>query len=152
MSDFAHKIILESGYHRYIDAVTQDMIATLLGKNQHNHFDDEVVEIMPAYSRDLPDDVDDQMLNDLVKYRKKYIHLDIDKEKFGLLQEAVKCPLMRQQYIIVDLGYGKAKLTTESLYKAVRDEILNRRLKLKSLGNGFFVRLKREKLFDDVML
>ncbi|MEZ5018104.1 MAG: hypothetical protein R2800_13680 [Flavipsychrobacter sp.] len=141
MSNFIKRIMYEAKYNRHID----DYTMALIGKESNY----DLLELSPVVVTDEADCIDDDRLNDLIKYRKNDIGIKVDKDYYSLLQEAVRSPHIRKQYVLVDLGYSMAKITTESLYNAISDEIRGRSFHRTPDGDGLFVRINRQLLLDN---
>lgn len=135
----------EAKYNRHIDDYTMTLIDALVGEESNY----DPFELSPIVVTDEADCIDDDRLNDLIKYRKNDIGIKVDKEYYSQLQEAVKCPDIRRQFILVDLGYSTAKITTESLYNAIRDEVRNRAFFRSPKRDGLFVRISKQLLLDN---
>ena len=149
MSEFINRIIYEAKYNRHIDDYTLAMIDALVGEDSYGEHNYDPLELSPKLVTEESDDIDDDRLNNLIKYRKNDVGIKVDKDYYSLLQEAVKSPHIRKQYILVDLGYSMAKITTESLYNAISDEIRGRSFHRTPDGDGLFVRINRQLLLDN---
>lgn len=145
MSNFIKRIMYEAKYNRHIDDYTMALIDALVGEESNY----DLHELSPVVVADEADYIDDDRLNNLIKYRKNDVGIKIDKEYYSILQEAVKCSNIRKQYVFVDLGYSTAKITTENLFKAIRDEIKGRSFHRTPDGDGLFVRINRQLLLDN---
>ena len=153
MSDFIDRILEQAGYNKFISDDTHEMIDVLLGKSKRGDEDCNCAEkwLEPDIRPDNTDEVDNNELNNIVKYRKRYIDVDLNNDYFSVLKEAVKCPDIKKQLIMVDLGYGTAKVTTECLYNAIKDQVKNRAFYRYPDIDGLFVRIKKQLLHDNAV-
>lgn len=149
MSKFVEQIITES---KYFDKNTQELIDLMVKGIEETYDEYELFgsSNIPA-SDNIVLDALIKELNKLAKYNKDYVNISIDKNKYELLEEAAKCPVIGKQQIIVDLGYSKVKVTTECLYKAIRNQILQRALFPNQDGDGLFVRVNKQLLHDNAV-
>lgn len=154
MNKFVHNILLESGYNnKYVDSSTQEMIDILLGRNEeYDPKDGYPIDYLSVPATQVRDD--DESKQALIDELKKLaasvddsVKVKIDKKKFIALQEAVKCPVIRNQFVEVDLGYAKVKVTTECLYKAIKNRVLNK--DIYSDRDGLFVKVNKKLLYDN---
>lgn len=155
MNKFVQNILLESGYNKYVDSSTQEMIDILLDRNEeydpeHGYPKDYLSVHATQVSGD--DESKQALIDELKKLAASVddsVKVKIDKKKFIALQEAVKCPVIRNQFVEVDLCYAKVKVTTECLYKAIRNQVLQRALFPNQVGDGLFVRVNKQLLLDN---
>lgn len=149
MSKFVDQIITES---KYFDKNTQELIDLMVNgvEEPYNEY-----ELFGSSHTPTTDDVVlDALikeLNKLARYNEDYVSISVDKKKYELLEEAAKCPVIGKQQVMVDLGYSKVKVTTECLYKAIRNQILQRALFPNQNGDGLFVRVNKQLLHDNAV-
>lgn len=149
MSNFIERILYEAKYNRHIDDYTMAMIGALVGEDSYGENNYDPLDLSPKVITDESDEIDNEELNNLIKYRKNDVSIKVDKDYYSLLQEAVRCPRIRKQYVLVDLGYSVAAITTENLYKAIKDKVLSRSFHRTPDGDGLFVRINRQLLLDN---
>lgn len=149
MSNFVEQIITES---KYFDKNTQELIDLMVNgiEEPYNGY-----ELFSSPNTPTTDDVVlDALikeLNKLARFNEDYVNISVAKKKYELLQEAAKCPVIGKQQVMVDLGYSKVKVTTECLYKAIRNQILQRALFPNQDGDGLFVRVNKQLLHDNAI-
>jgi hypothetical protein len=149
MTKFVEQIITES---RYFDKNTQELI-DLMVHGFEEPYDEYELFGYPDDTR-TDDAVMDALvaeLNSLARHNKEYVNISVDKGRYELLQEAAKCPVIGKQHVIVDLGYSKVKITTECLYRAIKNQILQRALFPNQDGDGLFVRVNKQLLHDNAV-
>lgn len=148
MTKFVERIITES---TYFDKNTQELIDLMIHGYESPYDEYELF----GYSLNSTDEaVIDALVSELTKlarYNEDYVNVSVDKKKYELLESAAKCPVIGKQQVIVDLGYSKVKVTTECLYKAITNQILQRALYPNQEGDGLFVRVNKQLLHDNAV-
>jgi len=148
MTKFVEDIITES---RYFDKNTQELIDLMVHGFEEPYDEFELFGSEDVHTDDAVMDALVAELNSLARCNEEYVNINVDKDKYELLQEAAKCPIVGKQHVIIDLGYSKAKVTTECLYKAIRNQILQRALFPNQDGDGLFVRINKQLLHDNAV-
>ena len=155
MNDFIRRILIEA---RFWDDYTQELIDALVygDKDKEEHYeihgypDDWLTAPADKHSTDEKTIAKlKKALMELANYKDKHVMVRVDGEDYALLKEAVKCPLIRKQSVIIDVGYTKVKVTTECFYKAIRNEIMKRAMYPNAKRDGLYVKIKKQLLHDN---